>query len=165
VLIRTASFFEKLNLYFIRLDVIWVRFSFHYDGLQIKMLKILMISLLSVFRERMLRFVHLQISWFCFNLSSLLLHRFYSVWYLHAWFSNATVTYSRIPNRVHTVSKPYRPRFTRVDQHHNPCQFLRISWLRYGGKTFCVMFKIFCKDFISVLISVLNRFEPRRPAG
>jgi hypothetical protein len=34
---------------------------------------------------------------------------------------NATVTHSRISNRVHTVSKPHRPGFTRTDPHRNPC--------------------------------------------
>jgi hypothetical protein len=28
--------------------------------------------------------------------------------------TNAIVTHSRISNRVHTVSKPYRPGFTRI---------------------------------------------------
>jgi hypothetical protein len=40
--------------------------------------------------------------------------------------AKATVTHSLISNRVHTVSKPYRPGFTRIDPHRNPCQFLRI---------------------------------------
>jgi hypothetical protein len=38
----------------------------------------------------------------------------------------ATVTHSRISNRVHSVSKPYRPRFSCIDPHRNLCQFLRI---------------------------------------
>jgi hypothetical protein len=70
----------------------------------------------------------------------------------------ATVTHNRISNWVHTVLKSYRPGFTRIDPHRNPCQFLRIPWLRYGGKTFWVMLKFFCKDFNSVWISVLNQF-------
>jgi hypothetical protein len=74
-------------------------------------------------------------------------------------------THSRISNRVHTELKPYRPGFTRIDPHRNPCQFLRIPWLRYGEKTFWVVFTNVCKDFNFVLISVLNRFEPHRPAS
>ena len=62
-------------------------------------------------------------------------------------------------------SKPYWPGFTRIDPRCNPCQFLRIPWLRYGEKSFWVMLKIFCKDFKSVLISILNRFKPHRPAS
>jgi hypothetical protein len=80
-------------------------------------------------------------------------------------FTYATVTRSQISNRVHTVSKPYRPDFTRMDLHRNPCQFLRIPWLPYGEKPFWVVFKNFYNDFNSVLISVLNRFEPLRPAA
>jgi hypothetical protein len=78
---------------------------------------------------------------------------------------NATVTHSRISNRVHTVSKSHRRGFTRIDPHRYPCQFLRIPWLRYGKKTFWVMFKNFCKYSNSVSISVLNRFELHRPAS
>jgi hypothetical protein len=51
------------------------------------------------------------------------------------FFLYATVTHSRISNRVHTVSIPYRPCFTRIDPHRNPCQFLRIPRLRSGEKT------------------------------
>jgi hypothetical protein len=82
---------------------------------------------------------------------------------------NAAVTHSPISNRVHTVSKLHRPGFTRIDPHRNPCQFLRISWLRYGEKTFWVMFKFFLQIFqfrinirIEPVRTVSTRFNPQR---
>jgi hypothetical protein len=56
---------------------------------------------------------------------------------------NATVTHSRISNRVHTELKPYRPSFTRIDPHRNPCQFLRIPYYDTAKKLFGSCSKIF----------------------
>jgi hypothetical protein len=72
---------------------------------------------------------------------------------------NATVTHSRISNQVHTVSKPYRPGFTRMDPHLNPCQFLRIPWRR---KIFLGHFQIFLQIF-QFCINI--RIEPVRTAS
>jgi hypothetical protein len=102
-------------------------------------------------------------NWTILSVSYILKHRYVanrdSGFLLTKLHSNATVTHSRISNWVHTISKPYRPGFTRIDPHRNPCQFLWIPWLRYNEQNGLVMFKKFCKDFNSVLISVLNRFE------
>jgi hypothetical protein len=65
--------------------------------------------------------------------------------------------------------KPYRPGFTRIDPHRNPCQFLRIPWLRYGEKTFLARVQKFLQGFqfhINIRIEPVRtaptRFNPQR---
>jgi hypothetical protein len=52
--------------------------------------------------------------------------RIWSGWKWAEWVViYATVTNSRISNRVHTELKPHRTGSTRIDPHRNTCQFLR----------------------------------------
>ena len=77
----------------------------------------------------------------------------------------ATVTHSRIPNRVRTKLKPYRPVFTGKNPHRNSI-ILISDGLIPSGLTICQRKKFghtqpFCTGFCSVglLISLLIRFE------
>jgi hypothetical protein len=84
-------------------------------------------------------------------------------------FSIARVTHSRILNRVHMVSNPYRAGSTLTDLHRDRCQFLRIPWATIRQRKsfghvqkFLQGIQLCINIRIDSVRTALTRFNPKR---